>query len=92
MVKYTKLDHQSLTGPHAHSCTPPKNKSPHSLIYGSCTRALLVSPDRQHLFVSPIGAGLENDQRHILRVRRPAARLPAQLAGRWGQRNTNSVW
>jgi hypothetical protein len=58
-----ELDLQSLFGLHVHSCThwpkprnsplppgPPPHISPH---LGSYMRALLVSQDRRHLFVTP---------------------------------------
>jgi hypothetical protein len=52
-----ELDLQSLFGLHVHSCThwlrtrnPPFPIPPH---LGSHTRALLVSQDRRHLFVTP---------------------------------------
>jgi hypothetical protein len=54
-----ELDLKSLFGLHVHSCahwlrprilTPP-SPSPRHL--GSYTRALLVSQDRRHLFVTP---------------------------------------
>jgi hypothetical protein len=50
-----KLDLQSLFGLHVHSCTHwlrPRNLT-HPMHLGSYTRALLVSQDRQHLFVTP---------------------------------------
>jgi hypothetical protein len=46
-----KLDHQSLIGLHAHSCTHTFCLFLSNLSY-SYTRALLVSPNR-HLFVTP---------------------------------------
>ncbi len=50
------LDLQSLFGLHVHSCTHwlrPRNPPP-SPHLGSYTRALLVSQDRRHLFVTPL--------------------------------------
>jgi hypothetical protein len=54
-----ELDLQSLFGLHVYSCThwptphnpPPPHPPAFGLIY--CTRALLVSQDRRHLFVTP---------------------------------------
>jgi hypothetical protein len=50
-----KLDLRSLFGLHVYSCTHwlrPRNPSPTPHL-GSYTRALLVSQDRRHLFVTP---------------------------------------
>jgi hypothetical protein len=50
-----ELDLQSLFGLHVHSCThwlKPRN-SPLPPHFGSFTRALLVSQDRRHIFVTP---------------------------------------
>ncbi len=48
-----EIDLQSLFGLHVHSCTPqlPHPLLPHVVSY---TRALLVSQDRRHLFVTPL--------------------------------------
>jgi hypothetical protein len=55
-VNYGVLDLQSLFGLHVHSCThwlrPYNPPTPPSPILGSYTRALLVSQDRRHLFVT----------------------------------------
>jgi hypothetical protein len=50
-----ELDLQSLFGLHVHSCSHwlrPATPPPPPLL-GLYTRALLVSQDRQHLFVAP---------------------------------------
>ncbi len=52
-----ELDLQSLFDLHAHSCTHwlrrPHNQTPSLQHLGSYTRALSVSQDRQHLFLTP---------------------------------------
>jgi hypothetical protein len=51
-----ELDLQSLFGFHVYSCTHwlRLRNSPLPLHLGSYTRALLVSKDRRHLFVTPL--------------------------------------
>jgi hypothetical protein len=65
------VDHQSLIGLHAHSCTQPmKARTPRrsvsfSPINRSYTKTLLVSQNRRHLFVTPLGKGFEKrDTKH----------------------------
>ncbi len=48
-----ELDLQSLFGLHVHSCTVLIGWNPPPPQLGSYTRALLVSQDRRHLFVTP---------------------------------------
>jgi hypothetical protein len=51
-----ELELKSLFGLHVHSCTHwprPRNPPPPHPHLGSYTRALLVSQDRRHLFVTP---------------------------------------
>jgi hypothetical protein len=61
-----KLDLQSLFGLHVHSYTlwmrPPPPR--HPPLKGSYTRALLVSQDRRHLFVTPCSL-LSVEQVHV---------------------------
>ncbi len=63
-----ELDLKSLLGLHAHSCThwlrPHKPQPPPPLHLGSYLRALLVSQDRRHFFVTP--AWSEENQPKIL--------------------------
>ncbi len=62
-----ELDLQSLFGLHVHSCTHwlrPSNSPAFGLIYS--TRALLVSQDRRHLFVTPWFYGELNPNKIML--------------------------
>jgi hypothetical protein len=59
------LDLQSLFGLHVHSCTHwlrPRTPPPPPRHLGSYTRALLVSQNRRHLFVTPRGGVTRVDE------------------------------